>query len=381
MTLDLDGIRAQFPGLATDWALCDNAGGSQILGRAADRVHAFLVGSNVQLGGAYALSELAGERVREGSRALAAQIGAADPSELVLGTSTTQLLANLALAMSFSPGDEVIVTDCDHESNIGPWRRLEARGVVVKTWSVDRESATLRQDELVPLLGPRTRLVCFTHVSNILGAVNDVAALTALVHAHGAQVCVDGVAYAPHRKLDVAAWDVDYYVFSLYKVYGPHLAALYGKRKRLLRLASLNHFFIPDDDLPYKLQPGSVPYELCHALPAVCEYLDALPFSAVKTHEARLTTRLTTWLRERRGVRLVGRAEVPTVSFTVDGVAAGEIPARVARHQVGIKSGHFYAKRLLDGLGLPGVVRASLVHYNTVGEVDRLIAALDEALP
>lgn len=378
--MDLEKVRAQFPGLASEWALLDNAGGSQMLGRAADRVREFLVGSNVQLGGAYALSELAGERVKEGGRALAAQIGARDASEVVLGTSTTQLLLNLSFAMSFRDGDEVIVTNCDHESNIGPWRRLAARGVVVKEWRVDRESALLRGEDLVPLLGPRTRLVCFTHVSNLLGAVNDVPALTRLVHAHGAEVCVDGVAYAPHRPLEVGAWDVDYYVFSLYKVYGPHLAALYGKRERLLPLSNLNHFFIAADDLPYKLQPGSAPYELVHSLPAVCEYLEALPAAEVRAHEARLTARLVEWLRARRGVRLVGRAEVPTVSFTVDGRDAAELPAQVARHKVGIKSGHFYAKRLVDALGVPGVVRASLVHYNTLDEVDRLIAALDRVL-
>lgn len=380
MSFDVDAARAQFPGLASEWALLDNAGGSQILGQAAERVREFLVSSNVQLGGAYGPSELAGERVREGSRAVAAWMGARDEQEVVLGVSTTLLLANLAAAMRWQAGDEVVVTNCDHESNIGPWRRLAARGVEVKEWRVHRESGRLRAEELAPLLGKRTRLVCFTHVSNLLGVVSDVEEITRLAHAHGAQVCVDGVAFAPHRRPDVAAWDVDWYVFSLYKTYGPHLAALYGKRERLRELQGINHFFIGEDALPDKLQPGGVPYELVHALPAVCAYLRALPAAEVAAHEAALTARLTGWLRGRRGVRLLAAPEVPTVSFVAEGRAAAEVAARVARHKVGIKAGHFYAKRLVDALGVPAVVRASLVHYNTAAEVDRLIAALDEAL-
>ncbi len=383
MTLDLTWVRAQFPSLASEWALLDSAGGSQILGRVIERVREFYLTSNVQLGGAYAPSVLAGERVAAAGVGLQQFFGAREACELVQGASSTQLLANLAQAFapSLKPGDEIVVTDCDHEANIGPWRRLASRGVVVREWRVDHESFALRAEDLEPLLGPRTRLVCFTHASNLLGVVHPVEEWTRLVHAHGAQVCVDGVAFAPHRPLAVAAWDVDYYVCSLYKVFGPHQAALYGKRERLLALAKLNHEFIGDDEVPYKLQPGGVSYELAHALGGIFEYLREVPAAEIQAHETRLLERLLGYLRGKRGVRLIGRPEVPTISFTVDGRRASEIVEAVAQRKVGIKHGHFYAKRLCDALGLSdGVVRASLVHYNTLDEVDRLAAALEEAL-
>jgi selenocysteine lyase/cysteine desulfurase len=305
-------------------------------------------------------------------------MNAAD-DEVALGSSTTQLLANLAAALPLTDGDEIIVTNCDHEANIGPWLRRTAN---VKIWPLNRDSLALELDDLAPLITDRTRLVCFTHASNLIGTVHDVAAITRFVHARGARVCVDGVAYAPHRRVDVRAWDVDYYVLSLYKVYGPHLAALYVRRPLFDQLRNLNHYFL-DGQVPAKLQPGHVPYELAAALPAVASYLGALDFDAVAAHEARLSERLLGWLNGRRGVRVLGRpiasGRVPTISFVVDGKRPGEIPPRVDRHQVAIRFGDFYARRLVEALGLDGVVRASMVHYNSLDEVDRLIRALDEA--
>lgn len=390
MALDLDAVRRQFPALGDEWALFDNAGGSQILGAAIDRIVEFLRTSNVQLGGSYALSRLAGERVAAGGAALARWMGC-DPAELVIGSSTTQLLGNLAQAMAgqLAAGDELVVTNVDHESNIGCWRRLAAaRGAVVKEWRVDPETLLLRAEDLAPLLSSRTRLVAFTQASNLVGSAHDVAAIARLAHAYGARVCVDGVAFAPHRPIDVRGWDVDYYVFSLYKVYGPHLAVLYGRRALLEGLAGINHFFIGERDVPYKLQPGNVTYELVHALPAVVAYLESLAFGDVAAHERALVARLLEFLGARDGVRILGEraatlTRLPTVSFTVAGQHAAEVVRAVDAARVAIKAGDFYARRLVDALGLGaqgGVVRASMVHYNSAAEVDRLIAALDRAI-
>jgi cysteine desulfurase family protein (TIGR01976 family) len=388
--LDLPRVRAQFPALQGDWIFFDNAGGSQILQSAIDRVVEFFTTSMVQLGGSYALSQLATERVTDGRRALARWMHC-DDSEVVIGGSTTQLLANLTLSMasSFSPGDEIIVTDVDHESNVGCWGRLQpARGVLVKEWQVDRDTLALRLEDLGKLMTGKTRLVCFTQASNLVGSVHDVAAITRFVHERGARVCVDGVAFAPHRPIDVRAWDVDYYVFSVYKTYGPHLACVYGKRELLAGLRGINHFFIGDDEVPYKLQPGHVVYELTHALPAVVDYLAALDFDAVAAHERALAARLLDFLGGIKGVHVLGEraasaTRVPTISFTVDNRHAGEIVAAVDPQNIGIKHGDFYARRLVDRLGLGprgGVVRASMVHYNTLDEVDRLCAVLEPIL-
>ena len=407
--LDLDFVRSQFPALAGEWTYLDNAGGSQTLAGVADRVRDYLLSTNVQLGASYAVSRQAGERVAEATRAVAASIHAADEHEVVIGPSTTQLLANLALAMraQLAPGDEVIVTNCDHEANIGPWVRLADQGVVVKTWKVDPDTLELRASDLEALMSERTRLVCFTHASNILGTINPVADITRLVHERGAHVCVDAVSYAPHRALDVQAWDVDYYVFSSYKVYGPHLAVLYGKRELLEGLATINHFFVPDDDVPRKLQPGSVNYELTYGLLGVIEYFEALAKRATSTladdlhgrvvqafepigeHEEALAARLLDYLRGKNGVRVLGhdRADrtvrVPTVSFTADGRDPAAVAAHVDGARIGIRYGDFYARRLIEALGLAehnGVVRVSMVHYNTLDEIDALIARLDPVL-
>jgi cysteine desulfurase family protein (TIGR01976 family) len=407
--LDLDFVRSQFPALAGEWTYLDNAGGSQTLAGVADRVRDYLLGTNVQLGASYAVSRQAGERVAEATRAVAASINAADEHEVVIGPSTTQLLANLALAMrpQLAPGDEVIVTNCDHEANIGPWVRLADQGVVVKTWKVDPDTLELRASDLEALMSERTRLVCFTHASNILGTINPVADITRRVHERGARVCVDAVSYAPHRPLDVQAWDVDYYVFSSYKVYGPHLAVLYGKRELLEGLATINHFFVPDDDVPRKLQPGSVNYELTYGLLGVIEYFEALAtraastladgphgrvvqaFEPVAEHEEALAARLLDYLRNKNGVRILGhdradrRLRVPTVSFTAEGRDPAAVAAHVDGARIGIRYGDFYARRLIEALGLGernGVVRVSMVHYNTLDEIDALIARLDPVL-
>ncbi|HWU89708.1 MAG TPA: cysteine desulfurase-like protein [Kofleriaceae bacterium] len=388
--LDLEAVRAAFPALASGYVFLDNAGGSQTLGRVADRIRDYLLTTNVQLGASYAVSEAAAARVRAAVRATAAFLGTDDPCEAVIGPSTTQLLHNLALAMEprLAPGDEIVVSAADHHANVGAWQRLARRGVVIRTWPVDPRSLCLETRDLEPLLGPRTRLVAFTHVSNLIGSIHDVAAIARLVHAHGARVCVDGVAYAPHRALDVRAWDVDYYVFSFYKVYGPHLAVLYGKRELLEELDTINHDFITE--LPYRLQPGNLNFELAHGAAGIYDYLEALggklrAFDDIAAHEERLAAPLLAFLGRAPGVRICGEhtadraRRVPTISFTVEGRAPASIVAAVDPHGIGIRHGDFYARGLRRLLG-GEVVRVSMVHYNTVSEVERLIAALDAAL-
>jgi cysteine desulfurase family protein (TIGR01976 family) len=393
--LDLDLVRSAFPALASGFVFLDNAGGSQTLAGVADRIRDYLLTTNVQLGASYAVSEAAGERVRAAVRATATYLGTDDPHEVVVGPSTTQLIGNLALAMApgLSPGDEIVVTTADHHANVGAWRRLADRGVVIRTWELDRETRLLEPRELLPLLNDRTRLVAFTHVSNVLGSIHDVAAITRLVHAHGAKVCVDGVAFAPHRELDVRAWDVDYYVFSFYKVYGPHLAVLYGKHHLLDGLATINHDFI-GNQLPYKLQPGNLNFELTHGVTAIYDYLETLggkvrAFQEIAAHEERLAGPLLAFLGTKRGVTIHGERtadrsrRVPTISFSVEDRSPEAIVRAVDRSGIGIRHGDFYAKGVVRALGLDqrgGVVRISMAHYNTAAEIERVITALDAAI-
>jgi cysteine desulfurase family protein (TIGR01976 family) len=410
--LDLNRIRAEFPALAGATIFLDNAGGSQVLKRVADRVSDYLLGSSVQLGASYAASVAAGDKVLAARRAVASLINAPHDDEVVMGGATTALMFMLTQALRtgpqplIRPGDEIIVTETDHEANIGGWMRLREAGAVVKLWPVNPETLALDLGDLDALLSPRTRWVALTWASNILGTVNPVAEVARRVHAVGGRVCVDAVAYAPHRLVDVQASGADVVVFSFYKVFGPHYAVMWVQRELLLQLPSLNHYFIGAEVLPYKLQPGNVNYELSYGCIGIHDYLvdtgSALgsagtarqrmqaAFDAFEAHENVLAEQLLAYLRRKPGVRLIGRPaaddaqRVPTISF----VPAGVLPEAVVRHVdqfgIGIRWGDFYARRLIERLKLHergGVVRVSIAHYNTAAEIDRLIHHLEEVLP
>jgi cysteine desulfurase family protein (TIGR01976 family) len=394
--LDIEAARAAFPALGSGWALFDNAGGSVAPRPVIDRVHEHMTRRHVQLDAAYALSAEATENVAAGHTAAATLINA-EPDEVVLGPSSTMnvYVLSKALRTGWKEGDEIVVTDLDHECNSGAWRRLEETGIVVREWRFDRDAVELRLEDLEPLLNDRTRLVCFTHCSNVVGTIHDVTAITERVHAAGARVCVDGVAYAPHRHVDVKKLDVDYYFLSLYKVYGPHLGLFYGKREHLIEARNQNHFFFDEEKIPAKLMPGNVSHELAVSLPGILEYLgergDDLDdaFARFAAHEELIGARLLEFLGSRSGVKIIGRRDpdrarrVPTITFTVDGRNAGEIPGLCTEDMVAINAGHFYAPRAIDALGLAdrgGVVRTSMVHYNSIEDVDRLIGALDRVL-
>lgn len=405
-SLDIAYVRKQFPGLAGGYAFMDNAGGSMVLQGVAERVADYLLNSSVQLGASYPPSVAAGERVMQARRSVMQLINAAHPDEVIMGGSTTHLLQILcrAIAPSIAPGDEIIVTNCDHEANIGPWVRLcEDRGATLRVWQVAPDSCELELDDLQALLGEKTRYVAVTHASNILGSINPVAEIARRVHAVGAKLCVDAVAYAPHRLVDVQASGADFYVYSFYKTFGPHFAVLWGRRDLLLEFPSLNHFFIGQEVVPYKLQPGNVNYELSFGCIGITDYLLDIgerlgargserermqaAFDAFEVQEDALAERLLGFLRQRSGVRVIGKTSthgrVPTISFVVAGVRSEAVVLKVDEHRIGIRFGDFYARRLIEALGLAplgGVVRVSLAHYNTLEEIDRLITALDQAI-
>lgn len=409
MTLDLKFVRAWFPALDDRWALFDNAGGSVTTQAVTAGIVEYLERYQVQLGASYGLSQQAQERVRRGEATAAELLGATIP-ETVVGPSTTANFANLARALGpcLQAGDEVIVSDLDHESNIGPWRGLAQFGATIKTWAVDRQRATLDPAGLAPLLSPRTRLVAFTHCANVVGEIIDVASIVAQIRANRPDtwIIVDGVAYAPHRLVDFAALDVDAYAVSLYKIYGPHLSAMAVRRSVLAQAKGQNHFFIPEDDLPYKLQPGNVTHELAAGLPGIGAYLDGVAehhgikgitrrdrwadvFGLFAAHEEQLAERLLSFLREHKRCHVIGptvsdrNVRAPTIGFVVDGLRSSEVVPPLDEQHIAVRWGHFYAKRAIDALGLAGnegIVRVSMVHYNTLAEVDRLIEVLDETL-
>ena len=405
--LNLDHIRAEFPALHDDCAYLDNAGGSQVLRRVADRVRDYLLTSSVQLGASYAQSQDAGVKVLAARRAVAELVNAPFDDEVVMGGSTTSLMFQVtqAIQLGIQPGDEIIVSNTDHEANIGGWMRLQAAGAVIKIWEVNPDTLALDLDSLDRMLSPRTKWVAVTHASNILGTINPVNEIARRVHAVGARLCVDAVAYAPHRLVDVQASGADMVVFSFYKVFGPHYAVLWVQRDLLLSLPSLNHYFIGADVLPYKLQPGNVNYELSYGCMGINDYLVAVgsqlgstgtarqkmqcAFDAFEQHEDALAERLLAYLRSKKSVRIIGMesaaagGRVPTISFMVAGQMSESIVRHTDRFGIGIRFGDFYAKRLIESSGLHiqgGVVRVSIAHYNTFAEIDKLVRHLDEVI-
>jgi cysteine desulfurase family protein (TIGR01976 family) len=406
--LDVAFVREQFPALGHEWIFMDNAGGSQTAQPVVDRISDYLLHSNVQLGATYSPSRIATERVRAGAAFAAEFVNARDKSEVILGSSTTMLIRILAtcIGRTFATGDEIIVTDCDHEANIGAWAELAQKGITIKHWKINRESFRMEPEDLKALLSSKTRLVAVTHVSNILGTIHPIREIAGIVHGAGALICVDGVAAAPHRLVDVQDSGVDFYALSFYKLFGPHIAVLYGRRDLLLGMPGMCHYFIANDDVPYKFQPGSVNYELSYGLLGIRDYLNALAsrhefpgasfreiasfcYRLFAAHEARLAAPLLDYLNARDGVTIIGETtsdahrRVPTISFTVRNRASDSISLNMDEHRIGIRYGDFYARRLIEALGLSkqnGVVRASLVHYNTQEEVEKLIRAFDQVL-
>ena len=406
-TLDMDYVQSQFPALANGWTFFDNAGGSQILTKALDRINSFLLDRNVQIGGSYEVSQKAAEALMDARKAAAQWVNASRPEEIIFGPSTTVLLQNLARAMrsQFQPGDEIVVTIGDHESNIGPWVALEEFGINLRFWEPDVTTGRLHLDGLKAVMSDKTKLVCVTHVSNIIGEINPIREFADYAHAKGAKICVDAVAYAPHRAIDVKGFDADYYVFSLYKTYGPHGALMYGKYDLLLELDTLYHYFYGKDKVPGKLEPGNPSYEMAYSVCGIVEYLVELgekagatgstrdkiiaAYDAITNQENDLTERLLRYLRGRNDCVIIGQDDnrdgtrIPTIAFRFDNRNAEDICKAIDKENIAIRFGDFHSRRLVEYMGLSdnaGVVRVSMVHYNTIDQVDRLTAAFDRLL-
>ena len=406
--MDINFVRNKFPALKKDFIFMDNAGGSQVLENVIDNIREFMTNTNVQLGASYEISAEAGEKLKTTTQELANLINAKSSKEVIVGPSTTMLLRILSLCLSkqWRRGDEVIVTNSDHEANVSCWMDLKEKGIVVKIWKVNPETLEFDLEDLKNMLSNKTKLLAMVHCSNVLGTINPIAEIAKIVHDAGALICVDGVAYAPHRLVDVQEFDADFYVFSTYKVYGPHLAIMYGKLELLEKMDGINHYFI--DEVPYKFQPGNFNFELTYGLKGVSQYLTEFynyhfpeepnlgqklqfkkSFDLIAEHEEKLSELLIGYLNSKGNIRIIGKPisdksqRVPTISFVHDKLKSSKIVEKVDPYRIGIRFGDFYAKKLIHDLDLiekDGVVRVSLVHYNTLVEVGALIEVFEEIL-
>ena len=280
VSLDIDYVRSQFPAfndpLSSKWSFFENAGGSYVPQNVVDHLNNFMVSTKVQPYASYDMSDIAGKNMDKATHYFAEMINAKE-NEIIIGSSTTINMYVLSNAMKhiIEPDDEVIVTNQDHEANIGAWRKLKNSGAKVKEWQLNPESGELEIEKLQQLLTSKTKILAVTHCSNIVGSINDIKKITKLAHKFGAYVIADGVSYAPHGFPDVKDLDVDFYAFSLYKTFGPHLALLYGKKEILDKLPNQNHEFL-EGNVPYTLNPGGPNHEELASLIGISEYFENL---------------------------------------------------------------------------------------------------------
>ena len=405
-TLDVDFVRAQFPAFAEPslkgQAFFENAGGSFTCAPVVDRLTRFYKQRKVQPYAPYEASQLAGGEMDEARTRLSAMLGVGE-DELSFGPSTTQNTYVLARAFAqwMQPGDAIIVTNQDHEANTGPWRRLADEGFEVREWKLDPDTGHLNTDDLEKMLDEKVRLVCFPHCSNVVGEVNPVVEITALAHAAGAFVCVDGVSYAPHGFCNVGVLGPDIYLFSAYKTYGPHQGIMVMRRELARQLPNQGHFF-NEASLYKKFTPAGPDHAQIAACAGMADYIDGLAqhhgiegeaadrcegvHEIMRAHESRLLQPVLDHLSDRNSVRLIGsdRAEgrAPTVAVKLN-IPGEEAAAKLAPRGVMAGGGDFYAVRALEAMGVDpahGVLRLSFVHYTTRDEIDQLLSALDDIL-
>ena len=407
-TFDVAWVREQFPSLqlkvnGQQAAFLDGPAGTQVPRQVMDAVQKYFLEANANTYGAFLTSRRTNDTI-SGARAAMADLFNSAPEEVVFGQNMTTITLGLARAIGreLEPGDEILLTVLDHDANYSPWRALEEKGVVIRSVDIRESDCTLDLDDLKSKLSAKTKLVAVGYASNVVGTINPVAEITGLAHAAGALSFIDAVHYAPHGPMDVKALDCDFLVCSPYKFFGPHMGTLYGKSEHLERFK------------PYKVRPatdavpecwetGTQVQELIAGIHAAVEYVAELgrrcdpsakdrraallaAYRSTVAYERTLVTRLIEGLLAIPGLRFFGITDskrfeerCSTVSFRLAKGTPTDAATFLGERGIFTWDGNFYALNLTERLGvekLGGVLRVGLVHYNTVDEVDRLLAGL-----
>jgi len=414
--LDVPYVRSQFPSLAQTVnghpaAFLDGPGGTQVPQRVIDAIADYLRHDNANTGGAYATSRRTDTMIAEARSAMAdfLHCGA---DEVVFGPNMTSLTYAMSRAIGrgiddreLGPGDEILVTRLDHDANVSPWLQMaEDRGVTVRWAEIHDEDCTLDMSDLASKITQKTKLVAVGYASNAVGTINPVKEIVQLAHRAGALAYIDAVHYSPHGLIDVAALDCDFLVCSTYKFFGPHMGVLFGKREHLKRLR------------PYKVRPntnaipncwewGTMQHESIAGITACVEYLADLgrrahpevatrraaieaAYAAIHEHERTLLERAIAGLLKIPGLKIYGITDAVrlhercgTLAVRIDGHTPLELATKLGDRGFFTWDGNYYALNLTEHLDVEksgGFLRIGLVHYNTMEEVDRLIAALRE---
>jgi len=403
-------LRQEFPALQQTInehpiVFFDGPGGTQVHGSVIDAFARYYTEANSNVHGQFEFSRRTDKTVAAARAAMADFVNARRPEEIVYGPSMTSLTFNLsrAIGRTWVEGDEIVVTNLDHDANVAPWVALREQGAVVRVIDFDSTDCTLDMDASRAAINEKTRVVAVGAASNAVGTVNDIQQIGEWAHEVGAWIYVDAVQFAPHALIDVQALDVDFLSFSTYKLFGPHLGVLWGRYELLDRLPAYK--VIPSGDAPPdKFETGTGNFEAMAGATAAVDYIASIGtrfgepagasrreaivagMSAIRSYERDLAAKLIAGLQRIDGVRLYGivdptRAEerMPVVSLTVEGNTSTEVARRLGEEAIFAWSGDFYAVNVISALGLAdvgGLVRIGINHYNTAGEVDRLLEVL-----
>jgi cysteine desulfurase family protein (TIGR01976 family) len=418
--LDLASIRAQFPSLAQTVnghpaAFLDGPGGTQVPQRVIDAISNYLRRDNANTGGAYATSRRTDAMIAEARAAMADLLHCA-ADEVAFGPNMTTLTFAMsrAIGRELKPGDEIVVTRLDHDANVSPWLQMaedlnkQDRGVTVRWADIHDEDCTLDMADLASKINSRTKLVAAGYASNAVGTINPVKEIVQLAHAAGALAYIDAVHYGPHGLIDVADLDCDFLVCSTYKFFGPHMGVLFGKREHLQRLR------------PYKVRPntnaipncwewGTLNHECIAGITACVEYIAdlgrqarpevgtrraaiAAAYAAIHEHERTLLESMMTGLKKIPGLKIYGITDparfasgknerCATLAIRIENHTPLELSTKLGERGFFTWDGNYYALNLTEHFDVEksgGFLRIGLVHYNTLDEVDRLLAALRE---
>jgi cysteine desulfurase family protein (TIGR01976 family) len=378
-------VRGRFPGLANGWARFDGPAGTQVVDVAIDAAADWQrSGNNANSHGAFAAAQACDALVAGAQRTLSALLGA-DADGFVFGPSTTANVYSItrAIGRELEPGDEIVCTRLDHDSNVSPWLQVaEDTGAMVHLAPFDTSTGRLEVDEVTDRLGPRTRWVAVTGASNAIGTQPDITAITKAAHSIGARVVVDGVHLTPHAAVDVTGIGCDVYSTSSYKWYGPHAGITWVEPELLERLRAYKVRPAPRHG-PGKLMLGTPSYEAIAGIDAAARFLLDVGVPAIVRHEGTLFARLLDGLLAMPNVRVLGprdRADrAPTLAFLVEGYTPNEVARRLAAEHVAVWDGNYYAVEVMASYGLDvdtGAVRAGIAAYHDDSDIDRILDAV-----
>lgn len=412
MNFNVEYIRNQFPALSMKVngypaAFLDGPGGTQVPQRVIDAMVDYMIYKNANSGAVYKTSMDTDEMLIESRKTLADFLGCAW-EEVAFGHNTTTLCIKLALSLArdLKEGDEVIITQIDHEANRGPWETLTEKGIVVKEVRMNTDTCTLDMEDFKKKLSEKTKVAAFNYASNAVGTISNVMNIVKLVHEAGAIAVVDAVHYALHGPINVMEIDVDFLICSAYKFFGPHIGVLYGKREFFERLRTYK--VRPQyNKIPYKIETGTLNHEGIAGAKAAVEFIADIGSKytenfrektkglsgrrkdvisgmlALEAYEKPIAQYLIDELSKIKKVKIYGPPEghprTSTVSFTVENTHSKKVAESLGEKGLFVWDGDFFATRLVECLGLVehgGLVRIGLAPYNTIDEIERLVSEI-----